>query len=64
MQAFQENDKKRKEDCECSTQIQCIVKNSSEVFYACPATGNENSFESTQYIIDPVQKPKTSWIAK
>jgi hypothetical protein len=61
VQAFQENEKKNKEECSCPQQIQCIVKNSNQVYYTCPT--NANSFEKIQYVIDPIQKPKTSWIS-
>lgn len=63
IQAFQNNEKKDKEECNCPQQIQCIVKNSNEVFYTCP-NNNDNSFEKTQFVIDPIQKPKTSWISQ
>lgn len=59
--ALQENEKKTQEDCSCPQPIQCNIKNSNEVFYTCPT--NDSSFEKIQYVIDPIQKPKTSWIS-
>ena len=59
-QALSQSNKKDKDECDCTQPIQCIVKHSKEVFYACPAS---NNVEQVQYVIDSVQKPKTSWIA-
>ena len=55
--------KRSPDECQCPSGqvVTCMIKHKSAPMYTCAAAPQTS--DTVQYVIDTVNKPKTSWVA-